>query len=330
MKNLLRYITSFYSKGIITLMFSFGIIIQDISAQQDPNFSMYMMNNMYFNPAYVGTADFITGSLFYRNQWAGFNSAPVVQNLSLMIPFPRHHFGLGLNVFNDKLGINGSINANLAFAYYLNLKNGKLSFGLDLGLKNSTLNYDQLNINDKTDQAFSTSNTSKMNPDFGFGMYYKALRYYAGISISHLNGAGLSYTGYKSGDQTASIARHYYLTGGYNIEINEDFLLTPSILCAYSESKVFSNNISSNITLKLEYRGLVWGGLGYRSSDAINIFTGLNVGKINPDIFKENIKIGYCFDLTTGQLPGYNSGTNELFISYSYTPVVKRTMPKFK
>jgi type IX secretion system PorP/SprF family membrane protein len=297
-------------------------------AQQDAQFTMYMFNRLYYNPAYAAVPTNFNVSLHYRNQWANFKEAPVTQNLSAILPFVRNNFGIGLNVQNDQLGVTGNMRVDASFAYKIDVGDGKLSFGLSAGLQQYRIN-GSLNLENQTDNTFNGF-APKMSPDFGFGVYFNKPRYFAGLSAMHLNGARRSLTGYTVGDIYASVARHYYATAGYNIEITDKFMLTPSFISAFSESKLFANNFSTTVSLKMEYKEMIWVGTNYRTGDALNFFTGINLGRINADIFKENIRIGYAFDWTNGRIPGYNSGSHEIFISYEYVPKVKRMMPKFK
>ena len=311
----------------ISCLFS---LITPAKAQQDPNFSMYMFNNQYFNPAYAGTAEFITASVFYRRQWISMPGAPITQNFTAIVPYPRKHLAFAANVVNDKIGITGATNVSLGAAYYINLKEGRLSFGLDLGIQQFRLNGEQLNLEQTNDNTFTNQFATKMAPNVNAGIFYKKQKYYVGISATHLNNPGRAIL--KNGDvkNPAVTARHYYLTGGYVIEIDDKFTLTPSILSRYSESPLFTNNFSSDFSFKVDYKEILWMGTTYRTSDAIGFFTGFNLGKIDPDSFKENIKIGYGFDYTVSRIPTYNGGTHEIFISYEYAPKVKRAMPKFK
>ncbi len=311
-----------------------GMLVLNISydafSQQDPHFTQYMFNNQYFNPAFAGTSDYISGMIFYRRQWVGMNGSPVTQNFTGILPFKRKHFAVALNLANDQIGQvkTGTLNINAAFAYYINLKNGRLSFGLGLGFQQYRLDLNKLNTEDNTDGAFTTSGNIYA-PDFNFGVFYKTNRYYAGISTTHINNPGRSVSGYEAA-KAAVTKRHYYLTAGYTVEVDEKFTVTPSFICRYSESKLINPNFSADFSVKAEYMEMVWLGASYRTSSAIAFFTGLNVGKINPDVFKQNIKIGYAYDVSVGPYPSYNNGSHEIFISFEYAPKVKRMMPKFK
>ncbi|MFT4849690.1 MAG: type IX secretion system PorP/SprF family membrane protein, partial [Sediminicola sp.] len=47
------------------------------SAQQDPQYTQYMYNMNVVNPAYAGSKESLSITALYRNQWAGFDDAPV-------------------------------------------------------------------------------------------------------------------------------------------------------------------------------------------------------------------------------------------------------------
>ncbi|MFN0047734.1 MAG: PorP/SprF family type IX secretion system membrane protein, partial [Cytophagales bacterium] len=261
--------------------------------------------------------------------------SPVTQNFTGIVPFKRKHFALGFNLVNDNIGEvkTGSLNINFSFAYYLNIKNGRLSFGVGAGVQQYRFDGSTLKTSDNSDLAFSSGNISRIAPDFNFGVFYKTNRYYLGISSTHLNNPGRTITAYKA-DNPATTARHYYFTAGYTFEVDEKFKVTPSTVNKFSESPMLSNNVVTDFSVKTEYQEMVWLGAAFRTSfknsNAIAFFTGVNVGKINADIFKENIKIGYAYDIPIGPLPAYNNGSHEIFISYEYAPKVKRMMPKFK
>ena len=74
------------------------------SAQQDPQFSQYMFNELYSNPGYAGSNNAICATALNRTQWAGFEGAPSTTSLSVEAPVSLLHGGLGLNVLTDGIG----------------------------------------------------------------------------------------------------------------------------------------------------------------------------------------------------------------------------------
>ncbi|MDR1681011.1 MAG: type IX secretion system membrane protein PorP/SprF, partial [Prevotellaceae bacterium] len=60
-------------KKIIILTSVLGIVLSSLPArgQQIPQFSQYMFNGLYVNPAYAGYKDNMYAHLVYRAQWVG-------------------------------------------------------------------------------------------------------------------------------------------------------------------------------------------------------------------------------------------------------------------
>ena len=46
-----------------------------VFAQQDPQFTQYMFNNLYLTPAYAGVDGVTQMTAFHRSQWLGYESS---------------------------------------------------------------------------------------------------------------------------------------------------------------------------------------------------------------------------------------------------------------
>ena len=62
---------------LLFLLFSFAL---HSKAQQDPQFSQYIFNNLSFNPGSAGSEQSICATALHRSQWVGFEDAPVSTN----------------------------------------------------------------------------------------------------------------------------------------------------------------------------------------------------------------------------------------------------------
>ena len=73
---------------------------------QDAQFSQYMFNNVYNNPAYAGVEGYTKLSLFHRSQWVGYGASgnPVTQLATITSPLMRYNAGFSAFVMNDKIG----------------------------------------------------------------------------------------------------------------------------------------------------------------------------------------------------------------------------------
>ncbi|RZK51316.1 MAG: type IX secretion system membrane protein PorP/SprF, partial [Pedobacter sp.] len=52
-------------------------------AQQDAQYSQYIFNGIYINPAYAGYKENLNLHMFYRNQWTGIDGAPKSMSLAV-------------------------------------------------------------------------------------------------------------------------------------------------------------------------------------------------------------------------------------------------------
>ncbi|MEQ9166607.1 MAG: PorP/SprF family type IX secretion system membrane protein, partial [Fulvivirga sp.] len=83
---------------------------QHALAQQDAQFSYYMKNMLYYNPAFAGSEGITQITLLHRTQWAGYAStfddggAPQTQVFSVTTPIYKFRSGFGAHIVNDNLG----------------------------------------------------------------------------------------------------------------------------------------------------------------------------------------------------------------------------------
>src|SRR5271166_321741 len=123
---------------IFPLTFIFGMAL----AQQDPQFSQYMFNNMSINPGYAGSKDAICLTALNREQWVGFPNNPTTSIFTVNAPVKLFSLnsGIGLTASTDNIGFQSTPSVDLSYAYILNVKNGegKLGIGFSVGFLSST------------------------------------------------------------------------------------------------------------------------------------------------------------------------------------------------
>lgn len=297
-------------------------------AQQDPQFTQYMFNNLVYNPAFAGTVDNWQFSLFNRNQWvaSGYSNAPVTQSFSANTPinYKTYKMGGALHLMNDKVGIEKSFSLLGSYAYHLDLKSGVLSFGMQVGFKQYRVNQSDINAYDKDDPIVNQGIRAPLLPEVGLGFLYKTDKYWAGISSLHLTQSKIKY---NNSSVASRLMRHFYVVGGYNFQVHPDWKVKPSLMLNFVSGAPFQGQINT----MGEYKDMVWLGLGYRTGAAFTINVGVNADKIS-EKFKEKIKIGYSFDwVTVAGVPRFrNAGSHEIFLIYELSKKEQTHIPKFK
>lgn len=285
-------------------------------AQQDPQFTQFMHNKLIYNPGYAGTSQAICANVLYRQQWVNFPGAPKTGLISFDMPIGQLPLGIGLNVMNDQIGFSKTLFARLALAYNkVGLGPGVLGVGIDGGILQQQFNGNWIPPESGQDVAipgaYPSGNNPKLNEltyDLGFGAYYTiANKMYVGISSTHLTAQDIS-----SGTVRYSLARHYYLMGGYTFNLTPEHDLTPNI-------KVKSDAASTQLDVNLTYmyKQTFWIGVSYRMQDAIAPMLGVRL------LEKKNLKIGYSYDVTTSKIKGYSAGTHEIMLGYCFNPKPK-------
>ena len=278
-------------------------------AQQDPMYSQYMFNTLAFNPAYAGSADVFTAMALSRHQWVGFAGAPSTQTLALHSPLPGQTLSLGGTLVHDVTGPakQSSVFADAAYR----IRTGpdtRLAFGLKAGI--NFFQADIASLSTVESDPVNANISGKVLPNVGFGVFWHSPTYYVGLSAPKL----LENTiGTDGGVVTNREFRHYFLMGGYVMDVNRDLKFKPSVLMRVVQGAPLSLDINANFLL----RDKVWFGGMYR--------VGNGLGFMAQYRFNEQLRAGYAFDLTT-RIAAYNAGTHEIMVSYDLRFTQGRTI----
>jgi len=313
---------------LICLLCGFTMIFE-IIAQQDPQYSQYMFNQMAVNAGYAGSHDAICLTAVHRQQWAGFDGAPTTSVFTVNGPFKLFgaSHGAGLTVMSDQLGFDQNVSAGLNYAYRLPLGSGKLGIGVSGMFLNKALNAKWKTVGGvdwNSDPSIPGENESVMGFDMGLGVYYRAEKVYLGLSSTHLLEPGLKYAEKKVGgvayNPKFTMKRHYYAMAGCLLPLENPVWEAAPSLMAYFDGT--ASQLTLNVNLM--YNKKVWGGLGYRLNDAV-------VAMIGVELFN-GVKIGYSFDYTYTGLNRYFSagGSHEVMVSYCFNLVKDKVVKKYK
>ncbi len=310
--------------GLLAMIFS----LQAFS-QQVPLYSQYMLNGFLLNPAIAGSEGYTAVNLTAREQWIGFQDAPGTYALSFQTRMLKNSYisksssvkkrqryrsrsgkiGLGGYIFNDRNGAVERTGIKVAYAYHLFFRSSQLSLGLALSAYQFRLNDEKIILEDPDDDFWNNANGTTFIPDADIGIYYDASKWYVGLSADQLfeSVIKLGNTGY---DQY-KMERNYYLLAGYDFEINDRIIISPSTLVKYAENGAFQADLSG----KVYYNQTYWGGLTYRTGNAIIIMAGLSIDRL---IF------GYAFDISVSSIMKHSFGTHEFIFAAKFGDNARR------
>ncbi len=277
-------------------------------AQQSSHFTQYMLNEFIVNPAVAGTNDYYQIRSNHRFQWVGLTDPPLTNTLSVYGPSVKYSMGFGGQIYNDVTGPTSRTGFSGAYAYNLAINEEiRMSMGMSIGLLQFKIDGTQLSPRDASDLAIQPIVYSAYVPDASVGFYAYAEEWYAGLSVSQVFNNKLKIFDEKSG--LNRLKSHVYLTGGYRYEIDRDFTLEPSIIIKGTAPKIFQFDISSRVI----WQDMVWGGLSYRLKDAVSVLLGY--------AYDKKFYFGYAYDIGLSGLRKYNSGSHEIMIGYRFNDV---------
>ncbi len=315
-KNLLN------KKWTLLLLLTLLVGGSQVQAQQEKMFSQYMFNMLAVNPAYAGSRDVLSATGLYRNQWGGIEGAPKTSTFTIDMPVNKERVGLGLQVFNDQLGLENYTGAFLSYAFRIKISDrSTLALGLQGGATSFRWNLSEAVLvpnGASNDPAFA-NNISKILPNFGTGIYLSNDRGYIGISSPYLIENNL--TDYDSGTLRGKQRRHFYMMSGLVFGKNT-VKLKPSLLVKYVTGAPIG--VDGNLNLWFNDRIAVGASYRYQQFQSYignNYKSDVVVGMVEMQL-SDQFRLGYSYDHT---LNGLNHDqkfltipTHEIMIRYEF------------
>ncbi|MGJ8683132.1 MAG: PorP/SprF family type IX secretion system membrane protein [Nonlabens sp.] len=275
-----------------------------LHAQQDPQYTQYMYNQNVINPAYAGTRDGLTLTTLYRQQWTGVTGAPETLTFSGSTPI-GDRVGVGLSVISDQIGPVKEKNFYGDFSYKLQVgKQTTLSLGIKAGMTFHDVNLATIATTVPGDDAFANQiNESYFN--VGTGAFLYGSNWYVGASVPNLLSAvhldeSQNDTGAKLGSET----QHYFLTGGYVFDINENIKLKPHALVKGAFDSPMSFDLNTNVLFNNKFEV----GVSYRFQDSFSGLVGMQL--------TDNVKVGYAYDRVVSDIQVAANSSHEIFLTY--------------
>ncbi|SMC63148.1 PorP/SprF family type IX secretion system membrane protein [Pedobacter nyackensis] len=303
-------------------------------AQQRPQYTQYVFNNYLLNPAISGIENYADVKVGYRKQWAGIDNAPQTSFITahwnlgsdylwrnaLSLPdkgddpmsrnymqnytsSPAHH-GMGITAVYDEVGPLSRLDANLTYAYHLQLNNTyNLSVGVAAGVSRIGLDVNALTFEDQSriDPSISNGIASQLKPDLGLGAWLYGGRLFVGVSVQQILQQKLSFTGDRNNTMGKEVP-HFFVTAGYKLFIDNEISATPSIMV----KQVSPVPASIDVNLKVSFKDRFWLGGSYRKDDSYAAMAGINISKL--------INLTYAYDFTTSALNQVSNGSHEIVL----------------
>lgn len=296
----------------VRLTFVLGLFSVGLFAQQAPLYNQYHVAPLLYNPSYTGFNNKVDITLIRNQKWGNYGEGFNANSLSVGTILKDEKNGIGINLYNDYVGITSKLTAHLLYSYKIQLAEDMfLRAGIAAGVVDNRIDFSNAIVTDLNDPLVvnATGDRKTMfDMNVGLNFNYKELRF--GVSVPQVLGSKLIY----SEDNFAFYTLERQLIGnlGYSWYINKDagIILNPEALVVYSFAGA-PLHYSANLYFEMEKIG--WIGVGYKSDYAVSFNLGLNVVK--------NLKLGLAYDFIINDVASYSARPNgELILKYSIPP----------
>lgn len=315
--NTKNRLDDFLKLGFALILFLSAGFVQ---GQQDAQFTQYMYNGMFYNPAFAGKDGGYRFSALHRSQWlnyttsSGQGGAPITQFITAEGSLDSKNIGYGLSIVNDQIGPSGNLELNLKGSYHKKIKRATLSFGGYAGIFSSSLDYGEIIVVNPEAGLPQSGKEAQIALDFGAGVLYDRGNYYLGLSSKHLNQPSFDF---GDGAYSNQLKNHSYFLFGYRVRPIGQLRIEPSLLI----KTVSLNNFSYDVSVMATHQDKINGGIAYRGEESISLILGYSLLSDN------SLKLGYAFDLVVGGLDAKSPTSHELMLRY-VLPVAGRELER--
>ncbi|MCB9252817.1 MAG: PorP/SprF family type IX secretion system membrane protein [Flavobacteriales bacterium] len=338
------------------------ILASNVSkAQHDPYFTHFRFIQQAYNPAAAGEkVNYICLTGLTHYQYRGYtdqtlrvgsdgdptadvptNQAPETYsfNINTLLNVDkkgRHQVGVGVSFLDDQIGFMKTTTMKAAVNYRIPVqgKFGFLAVGLEAGT--TSFGYDDPKFKplDPNDPHIPISGGSQSKFDMGVGVYYLRKTFlgvlsdfYVGASYNHLNAAKYNFQVAMANGQNGVVdmdfKRYLHLNVGADYQLgNPNWKLEPALLVKYNPKFQLDASVTSL------WSETIRAGLAYRTAaDALSILVGYQ---------RNELQIGYSYDITLSKIRKVSDGTHEIYVKYCIPisfpepkPKLYRLTPRF-
>ncbi|WP_018476253.1 PorP/SprF family type IX secretion system membrane protein [Pontibacter roseus] len=292
------------------------LLAKEAHAQQAPQYTQYIFNELIINPAYAGSKEILNINATHRSQWVGMEGAPTTQTLSLDGSSRSGLVGYGFNAIKDELGAQRQLGVQGNVAVRLQVgEASKLALGFAAGASQYTLDGTVLRPGSNIpDPSVPQGRASEVLPDARAGVFFNTERFYAGVSVANL-------INFKQEDlEVTTPRRHFFLSSGYVFNVSPFVILKPSFLVKEDFNSPTSLDLNTFVLLGER----IWLGGSYRTAvqvhnkfpdeyslDKRNAWAAIAQLYVTP-----KLRLGYSYDVSLNALKSHPS--HEISIGYSF------------
>lgn len=304
-------------------------------AQQKPQYTQYTLNNYLLNPAIAGIEDYADVKLGTRHQWSGLEGAPTSYYATFHMPIMkdvnpiarlrpgdvpkelttkkpstyrriRPHHGLGAIAMTTATGPLKRSSFNVSYAYHQPLtRTLRVAAGVAPGLMQYSLDPNAVRVINPNDPAIYDGRVNELKFDLNMGLWLYSYDFYLGLAGAQLvPGKRERQSMDLSTDNSGRLQKHYFLTGGFRMDVTPDLALIPSVMVKMAQP----SPVSVDATLKAIYSDRIWAAVSYRHNESVAAMAGINISYL--------LDLSYSYDASVSALGPANAGSHEVVLGF--------------
>jgi type IX secretion system PorP/SprF family membrane protein len=276
--------------------------------QSGMQFTQYIFNQFYLNPAAAGLSGKTNIQVIGRSQYSAYNAdvdpgGSILNSVvSADLPLTKLNGGLGLYFSNNNTTkVQSNQEFHLAYSFYKKLRTNILSFGIAGGLNNNKLNGENYRPRDENDPLIPSITLNSFTPNFNLGVMLFNPNYQIGLSAWNILSSKQTLADNQS---ITTDSKQYTLSGKLDFGVTYTLDVSPMFIV-----KSDLNTVSTEIGALATYNQTYWGGLNYRWQDAASVLVGGN-------FLRNTVKVGYAIDFVTFGAYAKAPLSQEIFLRY--------------
>lgn len=299
----------------------FLMAARPVWGQQLSGRAAFSSTNFIWNPAMTASDQHLDGGAYYRQQWAGFENAPVTASAFFQVPVAEFNMSAGGFLSQAEAGPFKRNYYALAYSYQITpglFRDDLLAFGLLAGWERFSFNEKNIIATDPDDALALNTWQTRPGVSFGCGLFYATNKemgslsentFYVGIGSNQLWPKALVST--DDGAPVFHRSIHANATAGVRIA-QDYFYLEPSIWADFGADNLI--NITASLIFELDQ--VFWSGLAYSSDGTV----GLQLGYIFTGGFLKDgsLKVGGQGSYNLGALSAFKGWGYECLVTYRF------------
>ncbi|MFN5183046.1 MAG: PorP/SprF family type IX secretion system membrane protein [Bacteroidota bacterium] len=295
-------------KGILNLILV--LLCSNFIAQQLPNYAQFTLNKLSINPAYGGSHLGMEIWAGKRNQWLGFNNAPVQTFVSCTYSWRRNFnykavHSVGGYIEEDRIGLFTFKSAHAYYSYHLKIsKSFKMGFGMFIGAKSAASN---TILNNLDDPAFviPANPVFYLGPDFVPGWRLYSRNMFVDVAVRNIYVNKLKQASKQFGTPSRLEIQPTLLFGYRFHSPTNEFVFVPTIKLQGAYNQIPLTDINF-ITYYMKRVGV---GVTYRLNHTLAAMVQVRI--------KSNITLGFAYEYSISNMKNYYPHTTEAIFGFS-------------